>query len=605
LLPTCAHATTYYLDCAAGSDSNNGTSPTTAWRSIGRANQVVYQAGDAILLKRACAWNEPGFKASGNGTVSAPITLGDYGSGTLPQIVGVGEHEPAVLLQNVQNWIVRNLDLTQDGQAPQGINDSGKDVDANSDEYMRAVVHILALGPPGVRNCGEPCTVRNIRLENLKVHDGSWNGIYSGAGYYQLGTDTYGYVDNVVIANVESWNHHKSGIDFTSTYHKTRIYPTTNVQVIGSSLHDNGADGVVMGPVRHGLIDGNECAFNGRLRDARLGCWTWDSEDTTIQFNESHHNMTPENGSGARDGGGFDCDLGSEDCLIAYNWSHDNAGEGFLLMQWPIGYGFQRGDSHNIHMRYNIGERDAKKLAGAIEIFGGPNPVFIHNNTIYYEPNRLSGSVMFEKEGGVLTSSTWARSGTPTVFVYNNIFIANGTVNPAAVSNLVRNDAAKGTFSFDNNLWWRVEGGVRFQWGNSIMTTFTAWRNRGFDPNGMNLEPMVIGPLGGGPAAYALLPSSPAIDKGTVVTGTLRGMGTRDYIGTPIPQGVAHDIGAVERPSSPSGEICSTEFSDITRMPASHRSFRDRTWLDTAARRSHLGCSNRSESQTHAQTRLD
>jgi hypothetical protein len=132
------------------------------------------------------------------------------------------------------------------------------------------------------------------------------------------------------------------------------------------------------------------------------------------------------------------------------------------------------------------------------------------------------------------------------VFVYNNIFIANGTVNPAAVSNLVRNDAAKGTFSFDNNLWWRVEGGVRFQWGNSIMTTFTAWRNRGFDPNGMNLEPMVIGPLGGGPAAYALLPSSPAIDTGRVVTGTLRGMGTRDYFGTAIPQGVAHDIGADE-----------------------------------------------------------
>src|SRR5688572_10403448 len=108
--PTCAHATTYYLDCAAGSDTNNGTSPTTAWRSIGRANQAVYQAGDAILLKRECAWNEPGFKAQGNGTVAAPITLADYGTGAFPQIVGVGEHEPAVLLQNVQNWIVRNLD---------------------------------------------------------------------------------------------------------------------------------------------------------------------------------------------------------------------------------------------------------------------------------------------------------------------------------------------------------------------------------------------------------------------------------------------------------------------------------------------------------------
>src|SRR5262245_38833206 len=547
LLPGRAEAaTTYYIDCMLGSDGNNGTTTSTPWRSIDRANQVVYQAGDSILLLRGCTWSEPGFKALGNGTLSAPITLADYGSGDLPQIVGVGEHEAAVLLQNVQNWVVRNLDLTQDGQLPQAINDSGKDGDERSDEYMRAVVHILGLGAQGVQNCGEACTVRNVSLENLRVHDGAWNGIYSGAGFYQLRTGRFGYVDNVVITGVESWSHHKSGVDFTSTYHKQRIYPTTNVKVFASSLHDNGADGVVMGPVQHGRIDGNECAFNGRLRDARLGCWTWDSEDTIMQFNESHHNMTPENGSGARDGGGFDCDLGSEDCLIAYNWSHDNEGEGFLLMQWPIGFGFQRGDSHNIHVRYNIGERDAKKLAGAIEIFGGPNPVFIHNNTIYYEPNRLAGSVMFEKEGGAFTSSTWSKSGVPTVFVYNNIFIVNGTVNPAAVSNLVRNDAGKGTFTFDNNLWWRVEGGVRFQWSNAVMTTFTAWQNKGFDANGMNLDPLVVGPLGGGPAAYALAAGSPAIDTGRVVTGTLRGMGTRDYFGTPTPQGSAHDIGAAK-----------------------------------------------------------
>jgi catechol 2,3-dioxygenase-like lactoylglutathione lyase family enzyme len=63
-----------------------------------------------------------------------------------------------------------------------------------------------------------------------------------------------------------------------------------------------------------------------------------------MQFNESHHNMTPENGSGARDGGGFDCDLGSEDCLITYNWSHDNQGEGFLLV-----VRIQGQDSHPEH----------------------------------------------------------------------------------------------------------------------------------------------------------------------------------------------------------------------------------------------------------------
>ncbi len=296
-------ATAYYLDCQSGNDANSGTSTTAAWRTIGRANQVTYQAGDQLLLKRGCSWSGPGFKAKGNGAPAAPVVLADYGTGSLPQIVGVGAHEPAVLLQNVQNWTVRNLDLTQSGQTPQAIDDAGKDTDPNSDEYMRAVVHILGLGPAGVTACGEACTVRNIRLEGLKVHDGSWDGIYSGAGYYQLGTGLYGYVDNVVAQNVESWSNHKAGIEFTSTYTKEISYHTTNVQVLGSYLHDNGGDGVVMGPVEHGLMDSNECAFNGRLRDARLGCWSWDSHDVVIQFSQSHHNMTPQTDKGARDGG--------------------------------------------------------------------------------------------------------------------------------------------------------------------------------------------------------------------------------------------------------------------------------------------------------------
>ena len=46
----------------------------------------------------------------------------------------------------------------------------------------------------------------------------------------------------------------------------------------------------------------------GRIRNARVGCWTWDSENTTIQFNESHHNMTPLTNNKARDGAGFDLD---------------------------------------------------------------------------------------------------------------------------------------------------------------------------------------------------------------------------------------------------------------------------------------------------------
>jgi hypothetical protein len=541
---------TYHVDSQSGNDGNSGLSPLSAWRTINRANQPVYAPGDSILLKRGGSWQGTGFKANGNGDAQSPIILADYGDPNLPRpiIDGVGTHEPAVLLQNVQNWIVRNLELTQHGQTPQNLdsnNEKGKDADQYSDEYMRAVVHVLGLGPPDDPDCGEPCTVRNIRLENLLVRDGSWNGIYASGGYYQLRTATYGFVDNLVIAGVESRNHHKAGVEVTCTYYKTRIYATSNVMVLDSHLHHNGGDGAMIGPIRNGLLEGNDCHHNGRIRNARLGCWTWDSENTVIQFNESHHNMTPLTDGKARDGGGFDLDLGTENGVIQYNWSHDNEGEGFLLLTWPIGFGYSRGVSHNVQMRYNIGERDGKKLAGGITVFGGVLPAVIHNNVIYYEPDRPAGTPMFNGEGGVVTTSIFGKSGQPDVRAYNNIFITNGRTNPAATSNNLWTDGS-GAFAFDNNIWWRVEGGTRVQWNNTAINSWSDWQSMGFDPNGLNTDPLTAGAPGGGPRSYSLAPGSPARDGGRAVTAGWGGMGSQDAFGAWIPQGAGYDIGAAE-----------------------------------------------------------
>jgi parallel beta helix pectate lyase-like protein len=537
-----ADALTYYVDCAAGNDANIGTSQAAAWRSLTRASQPTYGPGDQILLKRGCLFANQTFMARGSGTPAAPILLADYGTGNLPAIDA--DRYAAVWMENVKSWTVRNLDVTQHGSTPESLNANFEPI-AGTGAFLYGIVEVRGRGPVGVKACGEPCTARNIRLESLKVHDGQWNGIRVSGGEYDLDTNIYGYVDGVTITDLEAWNNHKAGVEATSTYTKNISYAVTNIQVLDCYARDNGGDGVVLGPVDHGLIDGCLTPYNGRLRDARLGAWSWDSHDVVIQFSESHHNMTPANDGGARDGGGFDCDLGSEDCLIQYTWSHDNEGEGYLLMQWPIGYGYARGQSHNIHLRYNVGERDAKKLASGIFIFGGPNPVVVHNNTIYYEPDRLAGSEMAEGEGAAISTSKWGKSGVPTAHIYNNIFITNGTVNPQAVSNNMKSGGS-GTFFIDNNLWWRVEGGVRFHWANSVITTFAGWRAKGFDANGVNANPGVVGPLGGGPAAYLLAAGSPAIDAGRVVTAGLRGMGTRDYFGTATPRGARYDIGAAE-----------------------------------------------------------
>jgi hypothetical protein len=540
--PAAAANTIYYVDCA-GNDANNGTSTTTPWKTMARASQQTYGAGDQILFKRGCTFSGTGFKPVGNGTVASPVTIADYGTGNLPILTGVGAHEAAIQMYNTQNYVLRNLDLKQSGQTP--ITDPS--VNRNfDDQTMKANLDIRGI-QSGIDNinCGEPCTVRNITIDGLKVHGGTWKGINVGAGLYDLKSGpVYGYVDNVLVQNTEVYGNTMVGIDVYSTYTKQISYHASHITIRVSYLHDNGWDGIRMGPVDHGLIDSNQCSYNGSLQDARLGCWGWDSHDLVMQFNESHHNMTPVTDRHARDGGGFDCDLGSEDCLMQYNWSHDNQGEGYLTLTWPIGYGFSRGVSHNIQMRYNIGERDGKKLAGAWYNFGGVENLVVYNNTLYYEPARvhIGGINAFVCDAGAAAChDTWGAGGsTTTNYVYNNIFIT--TPNPSGGPSLLEWTDGTGTWTFDNNLWYRTQGGFE----SSTCTTWACWQGLGRDLNGYNANPGLVGPLGGGPAAYHLTAGSIAINHARVVTQGLRGMGTRDYFGTTTPVGGAYDIGADE-----------------------------------------------------------
>lgn len=80
-----AAATSYYIDCNGGNDSNNGQQPSQAWRSLTRANQATLYPGDYLLLKRGCTWTGP-LNASWSGTSASPITIESFGSGAPPTI---------------------------------------------------------------------------------------------------------------------------------------------------------------------------------------------------------------------------------------------------------------------------------------------------------------------------------------------------------------------------------------------------------------------------------------------------------------------------------------------------------------------------------------
>ncbi len=547
-LSSAAFATSYYVDSVGGSDTNNGTSTSTPWLTLTRASTQAYNPGDQVLLKRGCVWNGQMFTTSRSGVSGSPILLADYGSGALPRINGQNGSQAdfSLVLQNVSYWTVRNLDLTQTGPQPPipGTSDA-----KHSDEWLKYVFLIRGL------NGG---TSAHIRVENCVVHGATGvtgtadplgaNGLFIMGGYYQDDSGNSGYVDDVVVDGCEFYGNFKAGAEVSCRYTKSIIYTATNVSFLNCIPHDNGGDGIVVGPAQNCLIDNCVAYNNGYGYNARVGLWFWDSQFCVVQNSESYNNVVPPayvGQSSARDGAGFDLDLGTMDCLIQYCYSHDNMGEAFLLMEWPIGYGFQRGYTFRITLRYSISEHDATDHGAPIEFFGGTEQTSVYNNTIYYIPERSAGSPVFDAEGGCVGSSKWGKSGVPTATFRNNIFICDKSQsqNPNAVGYLVHNDS--GVLDFDYNCYWAIGTPVQFFWSGA--QTWTQWQAAGRDAHGFVANPLFTGAFGGGEAAYHLQSGSPCRNTGIQWTDWYPGnMGTRDYYGNPNLSGGAYDIGCAE-----------------------------------------------------------
>lgn len=75
--------TTYYVS-NAGSDSNNGTSASTPWRTVAHVNGETFSPGDSILFRRGDTWREV-LRVPSSGNIGAYITFGAYGTGNKPR----------------------------------------------------------------------------------------------------------------------------------------------------------------------------------------------------------------------------------------------------------------------------------------------------------------------------------------------------------------------------------------------------------------------------------------------------------------------------------------------------------------------------------------
>ena len=527
--------TVYYIS-QSGSDSADGLSPATAWRTIDKVNTQAaasrISSGDQILFAGGEVFTGGLYFGPGSGgTASSPIAIGSFGSGRAT--ISAPSTKDGFFAYNAAGFRIANLNFQGAGASlstKQGIsfyNDLAGNV-------KLPFIEIDSVSVSGFKN-------------GLLI--GGWNG---GSGYR-----------DVRITNVVANDNLEAGIS-TYGYPLSAAAPNyahANVTVANCLAYNNFGDpnsgrpsgnGIVLGGVNGGVIERSVAHDNGKnnLTNAGpVGIWTYDSNSIIIQYNESYRNQT----SGTGDGDGFDLDINVTNSILQYNYSHDNDGAGFLV------YADATHPNSNNTVRYNISENDGKKLSGygGIVIGGTVSEIDVYGNTVY-----VSSAA---SDPAALRVTTWG--GTPrNLRVRNNLFYSNQS---ATGSVKLLDSPAEASYLFQGNNYFDSSNRFAIRWGQSSYGSLSAWLTAATSQErvnggivGKNLDPQLTAPGAGGTignaqllesalTAYKLQPGSPLINGGLNLPGLFgTNPGNRDFYGDGIPIDGAFDIGADEVSSS-------------------------------------------------------
>jgi len=302
-----------FVDCDAppGGDGSYGR----PWSSLAEASAVPLAPGSHLLLRRGTTCTGT-LAPSGTGAPGAPATIGAWGSGPAPHVVGDGED--AVLLRNVSHVVLEELEIENRG---------------DFETTRRRGVHLLADG----------ALVRDVTVRRLFVHDveGDLAKDAGGSGGIQVDAWAGGRFDGVRIEKNRIEDVSRSGIfvaaDAGARPRSSEPWPqaSTGIVIRENQLLRLAGDGIVPVGTLGAVVEDNvvgEGNQRGRPANPPLdavcdaGIWTFHANDTRIERNEVYGMAF--NGC---DGTGFDVDYDQDGTLVQYNYSHDNEG-GFVLL---------------------------------------------------------------------------------------------------------------------------------------------------------------------------------------------------------------------------------------------------------------------------------
>jgi hypothetical protein len=531
-------AKSYYVSSSSGNDHNSGTSPSAPWRSLSRVNHLDLKAGDHILLKSGEKFLDAGlvFLPDDQGTAANPIVVDIY-DGTARAIIMAPRGQHGISIYNTGGLTVRNLHLL--GHGPE-----------ISDATERNGVSLWCDLKDGRRLSG-------LRFEGLLV---SWffKGIVIGAD-----DPSYSGFAEVVISDCTVKSCLADGIvSFGRMPGSSEQQSHRNLQILRTEVSKcygdptlkgpHSGSGIIMAGTIGGLIDqcvahDNGGGTNDKDGGGPVGIWCWGCHGVTIQrclvYNQK---STP----GVQDGGGFDIDGGSTNCVIQYCYSYNNEGYGYLVCEFegatPI---------TDATVRYNVSWNDGRARGqSGLGVWNG-NPTAASCRDVVFHNNL----VVCDETAGSAVKLGFESKPLAAAF-YNNVFVRTRG------SKLVDIDRHTDKVVFKGNLYWTTTDQPAWNWGTNTYSTLSAWRAAPGQPEmhegqpvGLQADPRLTDLVHGYAAtqiaelttmtSFLPLRNSPLINAGLDLTETTLGrlsLGEHDFRGTAIPQGIP-DIGAYDQ----------------------------------------------------------
>ncbi|WP_157638019.1 right-handed parallel beta-helix repeat-containing protein [Flexithrix dorotheae] len=396
IILSCFHqwifATNFYINPSGGNDKHNGKSPDAAWKSSKPLESIFLKPGDSLLVLANDTLTGGIFLENAQGSREQPIVISRYGTGNNPVIDG-DENKAAIHITNPEFITVEHLVITN----PKGENGI----------LMEA------------KDAGELSQVRIDHVEVYAVFDEAANISYppktKGGIVFKANKDEKpSWWNGIIIENCHLHDLGSCGISIGSDYKVNKgiadgevTYPILGVSIRNNKIHDIVRDGAIIRQCKDGIMEYNEVWRTGLVAISN-GIWWYDSDHCILQFNEGYQCKAAFD----RDGAPFSIDNSSTNCIIQYNYSHDNEGPGYML------FGHDDNGHDNI-IRHNISVNDhtnnASSGTGSIAIVSRVVKGYIEDNIVIAGGGTKS----------ILGHRSW--DGLPKDVNYKgNIFVGNG-----------------------------------------------------------------------------------------------------------------------------------------------------------------------------------